>query len=124
MIQSVTNHNLHLENTGAIFKNPLLNAVPPSPVGTPGNHQNRVWFAQDFSRIEFNGTRQYMRPYRPARSYDPTVKVFAPPPVVQSKADRKPIKFKSRRGVGYVRLITGQIVRATARPHEKDFKPV
>lgn len=53
----------------AFKPNPLLARMPAGDV-TPGNWADSVWYAKDFSRIEFNGTRQLMRPPRRQVSFD------------------------------------------------------
>lgn len=87
------------KQTFQAFKpNPLLARMPPGNV-TPGNWSDSVWYAEDFSRIEFNGTRQLMRAGRKSLG----VYVATSP------------RYKTKDGALFERTPTGAIRRMSPR---------
>lgn len=103
--------------------NPLLADMPAGNV-TPGNWADAVWYAKDFKRIPFNGTRQLMRPLRGKHVFsnekgdlitDAPLGVWTP-----QYRRGKDLKYRTKDGAEYFRAGgTGQIVRTSPRCHKK-----
>jgi hypothetical protein len=103
--------------------NPLLRNMPAGNV-TPGNWANSVWYQQDFSRVEFNGMCQVMRPLRGRNvRFDDAGRPITSSPIGLWTPPYKPgkdLKYRTKDGAEYFRTGgTGQIVRTSPRVHKK-----